>query len=138
MMRVSYSSIGADCHCSRPLPCGMPSAMSTRPTTFARSFSAIRCAVVAPTLPAPTTVIVLTMDARDVMGGLRQRAEVIGGVVAESICRPARESGVGNRVTHETRMGVGRDRPTPIPIPLDSRALPSHLAQRPRSTDAHL
>src|SRR5881409_2091209 len=34
---------------------------STRTTRLASSFSARRCAAVAPTLPAPTTVILLTM-----------------------------------------------------------------------------
>src|SRR5690242_10924220 len=62
MTRESKPSIGADCHWSNPLPCGMPSAMSTSTTVPASSFSATRCAVVAPTLPAPTTVILLTMS----------------------------------------------------------------------------
>src|SRR5437660_3334474 len=61
MMRESKPSIGADCHWSRPLPCGIPSTTSTLTTVRASSFSAIRCAVVAPTLPAPTTVILLTI-----------------------------------------------------------------------------
>ena len=39
-------------------PWGMPSTMSCR-TTSPKFFSAIRCAVVAPTKPAPTTVIFL-------------------------------------------------------------------------------
>src|SRR5215203_126505 len=41
----------------------MPSATSTMTTVRASSFSATRWAVVAPTLPAPTTVILLTMSA---------------------------------------------------------------------------
>ena len=45
---------------SSPLPCGMPSMMSTR-TTSASSRSAILCASVAPTFPAPTTVTFLFM-----------------------------------------------------------------------------
>src|SRR5215207_9596213 len=61
MMRVSNSSIGADWYWSSPFPCGMPSTTSTITTRRANSFSAIRCAVVAPTFPAPTTVILLTM-----------------------------------------------------------------------------
>ena len=40
---------------SSALPCGRPSTMSTS-TTSARPASAMRCAVVAPTLPAPMTV----------------------------------------------------------------------------------
>src|ERR1043165_5975521 len=40
----------------------MPSTTSTITTVPASSFSATRCAVVAPTLPAPTTVILLTMS----------------------------------------------------------------------------
>ena len=47
-----------------PFPCGMPSATSTITTVRASSFSAMRCAVVAPTLPAPTTVILLTIGLR--------------------------------------------------------------------------
>src|SRR5262245_60395197 len=43
---------------SRPLPWGMPSMMSMR-TTSPSSRSASRCASVAPTFPAPTTVIFL-------------------------------------------------------------------------------
>src|SRR6185295_13038783 len=43
---------------SRPLPCGSPSTMSTS-TTSASPASAIRWAVVAPTLPAPMTVTLL-------------------------------------------------------------------------------
>src|ERR1041385_2453697 len=47
----------------------MPSTTPTRTTVPASSFSATRCAVVAPTLPAPTTVILLTMEIRcDEMG----------------------------------------------------------------------
>src|SRR5512140_1902413 len=42
---------------SSPLPCGRPSTMSTRTTSFAKALSTIRCAAVAPTFPAPTTVI---------------------------------------------------------------------------------
>src|SRR6478609_1882190 len=61
MTRESKPSIGADCHWSSPLPCGTPSTTSTITTVRASSFSATRCAVVAPTLPAPTTVILLTM-----------------------------------------------------------------------------
>src|SRR5215207_2994053 len=41
----------------------MPSATSTMTTVRASSFSATRWAVVAPTFPAPTTVILLTMSA---------------------------------------------------------------------------
>ena len=51
----SKPSIGPGLGMSRPLPCGTPSTMSTR-TTSASSLSAMRCAAVAPTLPAPTTV----------------------------------------------------------------------------------
>src|SRR5689334_23395162 len=61
MTRESNPSIGADCHWSSPFPCGTPSTTSTMATVRASSFSATRCAVVAPTLPAPTTVILLTM-----------------------------------------------------------------------------
>src|SRR5207253_5673600 len=39
----------------------IPSITSTITTVRASSFSAMRCAVVAPTLPAPTTVILLTI-----------------------------------------------------------------------------
>src|SRR3954470_9784022 len=39
----------------------VPSTTSTMTTVRASSFSATRCAVVAPTFPAPTTVILLTM-----------------------------------------------------------------------------
>src|SRR6059036_459675 len=60
-MRVSNPSIGADCHWSRPFPCGTPSITSTRTTVRASCCSASRWAAVAPTLPAPTTVILLSM-----------------------------------------------------------------------------
>src|SRR5690242_9229801 len=132
--RVSYSSIGADCHWSSPLPCGIPSAMSTRTTTFASSFSAMRCAVVAPTFPAPTTVILLTIDARDVMGELRQRAEVIGGGWEESIGGQAgnREWAMGTchacRATRPHRQFPHSTFPV----------LPPHLAQRPQPAHLHL
>src|SRR6202162_4898621 len=52
---ASNPSTGADSSMSRDLPWGSPGMMSTR-TTSAISFSTIRCATVAPTLPAPTTV----------------------------------------------------------------------------------
>src|SRR5216110_1308429 len=61
MTRESNPSIGADCHWSSPLPSGIPSITSTITTVRASSFSAMRCAVVAPTLPAPTTVILFTI-----------------------------------------------------------------------------
>src|SRR5256885_16875002 len=46
----------------------MPSATSTMMTWRASSFSATRCAVVAPTLPAPTTVILRNMRVSSVIG----------------------------------------------------------------------
>src|SRR3954451_4113043 len=55
MTRASWPTTGAASARSRPLPWGRPSTMSTR-TTSARPASAIRWAVVAPTLPAPMTV----------------------------------------------------------------------------------
>src|SRR3972149_853825 len=53
---VSYPYTGPDCMRSSAFPCGIPSTMSTS-TTSQKSFSASRCAVVAPTFPAPITVI---------------------------------------------------------------------------------
>jgi len=53
---TSKPSIGAACAKSKDLPCGVPSTISTK-TTSANSFAAIQCAAVAPTFPAPTTVI---------------------------------------------------------------------------------
>src|SRR5438128_8773894 len=64
MMRVSNPSIGADCHWSRPFPWGTPSITSTRTTVRASSCSASRWAAVAPTLPAPTTVILFIMGSK--------------------------------------------------------------------------
>src|SRR2546422_1319775 len=64
MMRVSNPSIGADCHWSSALPCGTPSITSTRTTVRASSFSARRWAAVAPTFPAPTTVILFIMGSK--------------------------------------------------------------------------
>src|SRR5688572_27402157 len=55
MRRASWPTTGAASARSRPLPWGRPSTMSTS-TTSARPASAMRCAVVAPTLPAPMTV----------------------------------------------------------------------------------
>src|SRR5439155_5772633 len=52
MTRLSWPTTGAASARSRPLPCGSPSTMSTR-TTSARPASAMRWAVVAPTLPGP-------------------------------------------------------------------------------------
>src|SRR6476620_12511603 len=68
MTRESKPSIGADCHWSSAFPWGMPSTTSTITTVRASSFSAMRCAVVAPTLPAPTTVILLTIWLEKVFG----------------------------------------------------------------------
>src|SRR6266404_2046110 len=48
--------MGAASARSRAFPCGTPSTISTR-TTSPSSFAASQCAAVAPTLPAPTTVI---------------------------------------------------------------------------------
>src|SRR5690242_8866236 len=56
--------MGADSHWSSALPCGTPSITSTRTTVRASDFSARRWAAVAPTLPAPTTVILFTMAAK--------------------------------------------------------------------------
>src|SRR3990170_3430657 len=53
---VSYPYTGPDCIRSSAFPCGIPSTMSTS-TTSQKSFSASRCAVLAPTFPAPITVI---------------------------------------------------------------------------------
>src|SRR5256714_12191868 len=56
--------MGADSHWSSPLPWGTPSITSTRTTRLASSLSARRWATVAPTLPAPTTVILLIIEGR--------------------------------------------------------------------------
>src|SRR5688500_8162762 len=61
MTRVSDPSVGAASHWSCPFPCRIRSATSTMTTVRARFFSARRCAVVAPTFPAPTTVILFTI-----------------------------------------------------------------------------
>src|SRR5690606_15730080 len=55
--RVSNILIGAVCHMSRDLPSATPSLMSSKTTSLASSLWAITLAQVAPTLPAPTTVI---------------------------------------------------------------------------------
>src|SRR2546422_5059163 len=60
MTRASDPSTGVASMMSRPLPCGMPSMMSMRATSPS-SRSARRCASVAPTFPAPTTVTFLFM-----------------------------------------------------------------------------
>src|SRR4051812_42643300 len=91
MILESKPSIGADCHWSSPLPCGIPSITSTITTMLASSFSAMRCAVVAPTLPAPTTVILLTIV------GLYDFVRVCvesypghtRGAIARDVCSPA-------------------------------------------------
>src|ERR687889_380221 len=59
-MRASYPSIGAACARSSDLPCGTPSIISTS-TTSPSSLLASQCAAVAPTLPAPTTVILFRL-----------------------------------------------------------------------------
>src|SRR2546421_4151649 len=56
--------MGADSHWSSPLPWGTPSITSTRTTRLASSLSARRWATVAPTLPAPTTVILFIIEGR--------------------------------------------------------------------------
>ena len=56
VMRTSKPSTGAASARSKALPCGTPSTISTR-TTSPSSLAASQCAAVAPTLPAPTTVI---------------------------------------------------------------------------------
>src|ERR1051326_7911045 len=66
--RVSYPWMGPDCHWSSAFPCGTPSTTSTITTVRARSFSARRWAALAPTLPAPTTVIRLSMERLSVGG----------------------------------------------------------------------
>src|SRR3989344_9125787 len=53
--------VGADSARSKPLPCGKPSMMSVNPTSQS-SLSASRCAVVPPTIPAPTTVTFFRID----------------------------------------------------------------------------
>src|SRR5712664_1824732 len=53
--------MGADSYWSSPFPWGTPSMTSTRTTVRASSFSVSRWAVVAPTFPAPTTVILLSI-----------------------------------------------------------------------------
>ena len=58
--RASCFSTGAASVRSSALPWGTPSTMSTK-TTSHKSFSARRWAVVAPTLPAPTTVTFLSI-----------------------------------------------------------------------------
>src|SRR5689334_3335240 len=62
--------MGADSHWSSALPCGTPSITSTRTMVRARDFSARRWAAVAPTLPAPTTVILFTMPGRSPAPGV--------------------------------------------------------------------
>src|SRR5947207_9492425 len=69
-MRVSKPSIGADSYWSSALPCGTPSMTSTRTTVRASSFSARRCAAVAPTLPAPTTVTLFITVVRSPSAGV--------------------------------------------------------------------
>src|SRR2546421_339045 len=56
--------MGADSHWSSALPWGTPSITSTSTTLRASSFSARRWAAVAPTLPAPTTVILFIMGSK--------------------------------------------------------------------------
>src|SRR2546421_8449564 len=56
--------MGADSHWSSALPWGTPSITSTSTTRRASCFSARRWAAVAPTLPAPTTVILLSMGSK--------------------------------------------------------------------------
>src|SRR3970282_2834551 len=53
---VSYPYTGPDCMRSSAFPCGIPSTMLTS-TTSQKSFSASRGAGLAPTFPAPITVI---------------------------------------------------------------------------------
>ena len=69
MTRASKPSIGPDSCMSRPFPCGIPSAMSTMTTSRARWRRAMPCAAVAPTWPAPTTVILPTMSPAFRRGG---------------------------------------------------------------------
>src|SRR5437879_12991893 len=56
--------MGADSDWSSALPWGTPSITSTRTTVRASAFSARRWAAVAPTLPAPTTVILFIMGGK--------------------------------------------------------------------------
>ena len=60
MRRESCFSMGAASAKSRALPWGTPSIMSIK-TTSQSSFSANRCAAVAPTCPAPITVAFLSI-----------------------------------------------------------------------------
>src|SRR5205085_10978076 len=72
MSRASKPSTGAACARSSALPCGTPSITSTS-TTSPNSLLASQCAAVAPTLPAPTTVILFRLPII-----LLQKSEVRG------------------------------------------------------------
>src|SRR5690242_19238263 len=87
---------------------------STRTTVRARAFSARRCAAVAPTFPAPTTVILLTMGVRSpsacVHFSVGIRAERVDAIERASLCyaQPLLRATVS---------------PSPPPVPDDRRQL---------------
>ena len=70
MICASVPTTGPDSNRSNALPCGMSSTTSNS-TTSAYPRSKMRCAVVAPTLPAPTTVTLNLMRCVSVQIGLK-------------------------------------------------------------------
>src|SRR5947207_14585347 len=96
--------MGADSHWSSPLPWGTPSITSTRTTRRASSFSARRWAAVAPTFPAPTTVILFSMTI--VVGEVRASyTEPLG--LGSTLCGQA-VIGVGSGIAPSPQRGVLR------------------------------
>src|SRR2546423_5998144 len=123
--------MGADSHWSSALPCGTPSITSTRTTRLASSFSARRWAAVAPTLPAPTTVILLSIrdpeltrrwsPAPGVHLAVWVRAQVRDRVQRAALPDPQPVLGAAVRAVlprvaqHRGELGVARPRTQPLP-----------------------
>src|SRR5688572_3079564 len=99
MRRASWPTTGAASARSRPLPWGRPSTMSTS-TTSARPDSAMRWAVVAPTLPAPMTVTLL----RAMPGSSSALARGADGQLAGIV--GADRAGVAYGLAHAGRVGL--------------------------------
>src|SRR5574338_1194969 len=107
-MRASCPTTGAASARSSPLPCGSPSTMSTR-TTSARPASAIRWAVVAPTLPAPTTVTLLRAIALLLVGPRGAWITGLSALAGRGHANVARgidpdRAGIPDRVAHAARV----------------------------------
>src|SRR6266545_8186124 len=100
---------------------------STRTTVRASSFSASRCAVVAPTLPAPTTVILLSMGSGEWSDGTKLTGSVRLFTHARSAIPVAVDDNDGS---HDVAGGVTGRLPLRAHDPQPPRPGPRRLRRR--------